>query len=42
MAALKIIIAGGGTGGHIFPALAIGHALKKNNQAHEVFADRIP
>jgi UDP-N-acetylglucosamine--N-acetylmuramyl-(pentapeptide) pyrophosphoryl-undecaprenol N-acetylglucosamine transferase len=36
MAALKIIIAGGGTGGHIFPALAIGHALKKNNQAHEL------
>jgi len=25
----KIIIAGGGTGGHIFPALAIAHALKK-------------
>ena len=36
MAALKIIIAGGGTGGHIFPALAIGHTLKKNNQAHEL------
>ena len=36
MAALKIIIAGGGTGGHIFPALAIGHALKKNNQEHEL------
>ena len=36
MAALNIIIAGGGTGGHIFPALAIGHALKKNNQAHEL------
>lgn len=26
---LKVIIAGGGTGGHIFPAVAIGHALKK-------------
>ena len=24
---LRIIIAGGGTGGHIFPAVAIGHAL---------------
>lgn len=26
---LRIIIAGGGTGGHIFPAVAIGHALKR-------------
>lgn len=26
---LRIIIAGGGTGGHIFPALAIAHAIKK-------------
>jgi UDP-N-acetylglucosamine--N-acetylmuramyl-(pentapeptide) pyrophosphoryl-undecaprenol N-acetylglucosamine transferase len=24
----RVIIAGGGTGGHIFPAVAIGHALK--------------
>ncbi len=27
----KVIIAGGGTGGHIFPAVAIGHALKRMN-----------
>lgn len=26
---MKVIIAGGGTGGHIFPAVAIGHALKR-------------
>src|SRR5574338_984605 len=29
MGRLKIIIAGGGTGGHIFPAIAIANALKK-------------
>jgi UDP-N-acetylglucosamine--N-acetylmuramyl-(pentapeptide) pyrophosphoryl-undecaprenol N-acetylglucosamine transferase len=28
MKPMRIIIAGGGTGGHIFPAVAIGHALK--------------
>jgi UDP-N-acetylglucosamine--N-acetylmuramyl-(pentapeptide) pyrophosphoryl-undecaprenol N-acetylglucosamine transferase len=27
---LKVIISGGGTGGHIFPAIAIANALKKN------------
>ena len=29
MSQLRVIIAGGGTGGHIFPAVAIGHALKR-------------
>src|SRR6476661_2030943 len=28
--AKKIIIAGGGTGGHIFPAIAIANALKRS------------
>ena len=28
---LKIIISGGGTGGHLFPAIAIGDILKKYN-----------
>jgi UDP-N-acetylglucosamine--N-acetylmuramyl-(pentapeptide) pyrophosphoryl-undecaprenol N-acetylglucosamine transferase len=32
----KIIIAGGGTGGHIFPAIAIANALKKLDDKIEV------
>ena len=34
----RIIIAGGGTGGHIFPAIAIANALKeKYNQVNILF-----
>jgi UDP-N-acetylglucosamine--N-acetylmuramyl-(pentapeptide) pyrophosphoryl-undecaprenol N-acetylglucosamine transferase len=29
MSTLRVIIAGGGTGGHIFPAVAVGHALQR-------------
>lgn len=32
----KIIIAGGGTGGHIFPAIAIANAIKKIDPAIEI------
>lgn len=32
----RIIIAGGGTGGHIFPAIAIANALKKINPLIEI------
>src|SRR5215475_13280660 len=32
----RIIIAGGGTGGHIFPAIAIANALKKIEPAIEI------
>lgn len=34
--AIRIIIAGGGTGGHIYPALAIAGALQKLNPAVEI------
>ncbi|MEZ5018306.1 MAG: undecaprenyldiphospho-muramoylpentapeptide beta-N-acetylglucosaminyltransferase [Flavipsychrobacter sp.] len=36
MSKLKVIIAGGGTGGHIYPAVAIGHALKRLNEDTEL------
>lgn len=32
----RIIIAGGGTGGHIFPAIAIANALKKIDESIEI------
>lgn len=32
---LKVIISGGGTGGHIFPAIAIAHAIKRREQGAE-------
>jgi UDP-N-acetylglucosamine--N-acetylmuramyl-(pentapeptide) pyrophosphoryl-undecaprenol N-acetylglucosamine transferase len=33
---LRIIIAGGGTGGHIFPAVAIGHAVQRLSPGAEL------
>ncbi len=33
---IRIIIAGGGTGGHIFPAIAIANALKKIDSSIEI------
>ena len=32
----KIIISGGGTGGHIFPAISIANALKKIDSSIEI------
>jgi UDP-N-acetylglucosamine--N-acetylmuramyl-(pentapeptide) pyrophosphoryl-undecaprenol N-acetylglucosamine transferase len=34
--AKRIIISGGGTGGHIFPAIAIANALKKLDPDTEI------
>jgi len=36
MSNLRVIIAGGGTGGHIFPAVAIGHALQRMRPGTEL------
>lgn len=33
---MKVIISGGGTGGHIFPAIAIANALKKIDEKTEI------
>ena len=33
---MKIIISGGGTGGHIYPGIAIADALKQDNPAHDI------
>lgn len=33
---MKIIISGGGTGGHIFPAISIANALKRRNSEAEI------
>ena len=33
---MKAIISGGGTGGHIFPAIAIANALMENDSSAEI------
>ncbi len=36
MEAMKVMMAGGGTGGHVFPALAVAAELRRRYPAHEV------
>ncbi|MEJ6735148.1 MAG: undecaprenyldiphospho-muramoylpentapeptide beta-N-acetylglucosaminyltransferase [Flavobacteriales bacterium] len=36
MSKLKVIVSGGGTGGHIFPAIAIANALKLNDDSIDI------
>lgn len=36
MSELRVIISGGGTGGHIFPAIAIANAIKNRNPAAKI------
>ena len=36
MSGLRVIISGGGTGGHVFPAIAIANAIKKKNLSAKI------
>ena len=33
---MRIMIAGGGTGGHLFPGIAVAQEMKRRNESHEV------
>ena len=33
---MKILFAGGGTAGHIYPSIAVAEALVERNEGHEI------
>ena len=40
--ALRIVMAGGGTGGHLFPGIAIAQEFKIRNSATHIIFDSLP
>lgn len=37
---MKVLLSGGGTGGHVYPAIAIANKIKEENPDAEIFICR--